>query len=151
MLPPEEVSKNFKSTEEPSAFPSGQDTSFQNLTPMPFRFTEEALPAVNVRLSPEKAKPEPPPSYMTTSSEIGKLGITETDLPMRWYGRQGAFTSSWVAPPATRVSTGLGTALDRSNFHPSQDQGWSGHLGLTDYNVANLKAATFVGAGPRQA
>ena len=119
MLPPPEVSKHFKSKEEPSAYPSGQDTSFQNLTPMPYRFTEKALPAVNTRLSPEKAKPEPPPSYMTTASEIGKLGLSETDLPMRWYGRQGQFTSSWVAPPATRVSTGLGTALDRSNFHPS--------------------------------
>ena len=119
MLPPPEVSKNVKSKEEPSAYPSGQDTSFLNLTPMPYRFTEKALPAVNVRLSPQKAKPPPPPSYMTTSSEIGKLGLSETDLPMRWYGRMGQFTSSWVAPPSQMVSTGLGTAMDRSNYHPS--------------------------------
>ena len=117
MLPPKNVLENMKSKEEPSAFPSGQDTSFQNLTPMPFRFTEEAPPAVNIRLKAEAKKPPVPPNYMTTSSEIGKIGVEETDLPMRWYGRSGIFTSSWVAPPATRVGTGLGTAMDRSNFH----------------------------------
>ena len=119
MLPPKEVSGRFKSKEEPSAFPSGQDTSFNNLTPMPYRFTEDALPAVNGRLETQKEKPPVPPTYMTTASEIGKLGVSETDLPLRWYGRAGQFTQSWVAPPSTRVSTGLGTALDRNNVHPT--------------------------------
>ena len=54
MLPPPEVLANFKSKEEPSPYPSGQDTSFKNLTPMPFRFTGEALPTVNERLAGEQ-------------------------------------------------------------------------------------------------
>ena len=99
-----------------------QDTSFSNATPMPFRFTDDAVPVVNQRLTQSIGKPSPPPQYMTSSSEVGKLGISETDLPMRWYGRAGAFTSSWVAPPKTRVSTGLNTAFDHSNVHPTADQ-----------------------------
>ena len=35
------------------------------------------------------------------------------------------------------------------SVHHIQDQGWSGHLGLTSFNVANLKAAAFVGKEPR--
>ena len=151
MQPPPEVAARFVSAESPSKVPCGQDTSFSNATPMPFRFTDDAVPVVNQRLTQSIGKPSPPPQYMTSSSEVGKLGISETDLPMRWYGRAGAFTSSWVAPPKTRVSTGLNTAFDHSNVHPTADQGWSGHLGLTDYNVANLSAASFVGKAPRTA
>jgi len=142
MLPPREVSDRFKSKEEPSNYPSGQDTSFQNLTPMPFRFTDNAL----VLQTPKKVEL---PYYQTTTSEVGKMPVGSVDLPMRWYGRSGMFTSSWVAPPKTKVSTGLNTAMFHSDIHPTQDQGWSGHLGLTDYNVANLKASTFVGKAPR--
>jgi len=144
MMPPPEVSEFFKSKEQPCNYPSGQDTSFQNLTPMPFRFTDSAL----ALQSP--ARMQAGPSYQTASSAVGQLPLQSTDLPMRWYGRSGMFTSSWVAPPKTKVSTGLNTAMLRSDIHPTQDQGWSGHLGLTDYNVSNLKAATFVGKGPRQ-
>jgi hypothetical protein len=147
MLPPEEITSRLQSKEEPSLYPSGQDTSFQNATPMPFRFTSDALDTVNKRL--ETSQKVASPTYQTSASEVGKLGITETDLPMRWYGRKGEFTSGWVAPPSSRVNAGLSTSLDRSNFHVTQDQGWSGHLGLTDYNVANLKASTFVGKEPR--
>ena len=147
MLPPPEVLAAMKSKEEPSAYPSGQDTSFKYLTPMPFRFTGEALPTVNER----HAGPKGPllPQYMTTAGEIGKLECEDPDLPMRWYGRSGMFTSSWVAEPKTRVSTGLNTSMDHSNVHHYQDQGWSGHLGLHSYNVANHKAATFVGKDAR--
>jgi len=147
MLPPSDVLARFKSKEEPSGYPSGQDTKFQNATPMPFRFTGDALPTLNERLSGEGKSVLP--HYTTNTSEVGKYGVTETDLPMRWYGRSGMFTSSWVAEPKTRVSTGLSTSMDHSNVHHGQDQGWSGHLGLTDYNVANLKASTFVGKEPR--
>ena len=94
MLPPPELLERFKSKEEPSTYPSGQDTSFKNLTPMPFRFTTEALGVVNERVAKEEGKPVMP-TYATTSHEVGKLGITDTDLPMRWYGRSGMFTSSW--------------------------------------------------------
>jgi len=147
MLPPPDVLDRFKSKEEPSPYPSGQDTSFKNLTPMPFRFTSDALSTVNERHAVPKAPVQP--MYMTTATEVGKLGVNDTDLPMRWYGRSGIFTSSWVAEPKTRVNAGLNTATDHSNVHHSQDQGWSGHLGLTDYNISNLKAAAFVGKGPR--
>jgi hypothetical protein len=147
MLPPPEVQQCMKSKEEPSPYPSGQDTSFKNLTPMPFRFTGEAIPTLNERQTSAKAPPLP--QCMTTACEVGRESINETDLPMRWYGRSGMFTSSWVAEPKTRISTGLSTSMDHSIVHHTQDQGWSGHLGLTSYNVANLKAATFVGKDPR--
>ena len=115
MLPPTEVLTRFKSKEEPASYPSGQDTSFKNLTPMPFRFTENALGAVNQR----HASPKKPmlPHYSTTAAEVGKLHLSETDLPMRWYGRSGNFTAGWVAPPKTRVSTGLNSSMDHSNVH----------------------------------
>ena len=113
MMPPHEVSDNFQSKETPSTYPSGQDTSFQNLTPMPFRFTEDALPLQAAK------KVEMLPSYQTTTSEIGKHVVESSDLPMRWYGRSGDFTSSWVAPPKTKVSTGLNTAIYRSDIHPT--------------------------------
>mgnify|MGYP006148462761 CR=1 FL=1 len=114
MLPPREVSDRFKSKEEPSNYPSGQDTSFQNLTPMPFRFTDNAL----VLQTPKKVEL---PYYQTTTSEVGKMPVGSVDLPMRWYGRSGMFTSSWVAPPKTKVSTGLNTAMFHSDIHPTCD------------------------------
>ena len=145
MLPPEEVSQNFISREEPSTVPCGQDTSFQHQTPMPFRFTASALDDVNKRHDSPKVVS---PIYATTSSEVGQLGLQASDLPMRWYGRAGHFTQSWVAPPSTCGRTGLTTAIERSNTHHSGDQGWSGHLGLNDYGP-NLHAASFVGRDPR--
>ena len=114
MLPPPEVAQNMQSTEKPSAYPSGADTSFQNPTPMPHRFTSDAVPTFNKRF--EKAK-EVNPCYHTTAGEIGQLSIAPTDLPMRWYGRQGLFTGSWVAEPKTKVNSGLNTGMDRSNAH----------------------------------
>jgi hypothetical protein len=60
------------------------------------------------------------------------------------YGLEGGFTASWVAPPATKVNTGLNTAMERSDIHPAFDQGWSGNLGLKDFNVANRQYSTFV-------
>ena len=146
MLPPKEVSDCFKSKEEPSPYPCGQDTSFQNATPMPFRFTDGALSTLNER---HKSEVVSPPQYTKTSSEVGKLPVNDTDLPMRWYGRSGIFTSSWVAAPKTKVNAGLNTSMDHSNVHHVQDQGWSGHLGLTSFNVANLNAASFVGKEAR--
>jgi len=115
MLPPPEILGNMKSKEEPAAYPSGPNTSFHNLTPMPHRFTEEALPAVNVRHE-EPAKDEHP-CYTTTAGEIGRLPMEGSDLPMRWYGRSGIFTSGWVAEPKTKVNSGLNTGMDRSDIH----------------------------------
>merc|ERR1712070_496710 len=146
MLPPPGVAQNFKSTEEPSPYPSGPNTSFHNQTPMPYRFTEGAMPVTNEHC--EKIK-EPNPCYQTTASEIGRLPVEGTDLHMRWYGRAGTFTSGWVAEPKTKVNTGLNTGMDRSDIHHNFDQGWSGHLGLTDFNVANQRSGTFVGKAPR--
>ena len=45
--------------------------------------------------------------------------------------------SALLCLPLTRTSRGTLCAR-------RQDQGWSGHLGLQDYNIANLKAASFV-------
>ena len=139
MQPPADIQSRFSSSEKPSACPSGQDTSFQHPTPMPYRFTEESLTAQAdtdaAMRSPRKADP---PNYQTTASEVGKHSVQGTDLHMRWYGRAGAFTNSWVAPSSTIVNASLNTAMDRSNVHPTHDQGWSGHLGLTDFNVSNL-------------
>ena len=116
MLPPPEVLSTFKSKEEPSKFPSGQDTSFSNPTEIPFRFTEGSMD-VRKTMSPTK-KPDNP-NYMTTAQEVGKLDAVETDMPMRWYGRNGQFTSSWVAESKTMTRSGLGTAIDRSDVHPT--------------------------------
>jgi len=146
MLPPPEVLANMKSKEEPASYPSGPNTSFHNLTPMPHRFTEEALPDVNKRHDEGK---EEHPCYQTTSGEVGRLAMTGSDLPMRWYGRSGMFTSGWVAEPKTKVNSGLNTGMDRSDIHMNYDQGWAGHLGLTHYNVANLSSSKFVGKAPR--
>ena len=56
-----------------------------------------------------------------------------------------------MAPPKTKVNTSLNTAMDRSDVHPAMDQGWSGHLGLTDYNVANRQYSKYVSRPPRKA
>jgi len=146
MLPPPEILANMKSKEEPAAYPSGPNTSFHNLTPMPHRFTEEALPAVNKR---HEAVKEEAACYHTTSGEIGRLEMQMSDLPMRWYGRSAMFTSGWVAEPKTKVNSGLNTGMDRSDIHQNYDQGWAGHLGLTHHNVANLASSKFVGKPPR--
>lgn len=116
MLPPQEVSQHFVSKEQPAPYPSGPNTSFHNLTPMPYRFTEDALPVLNEHHAPEKVK-EQSACYHTTSSEIGRLPMEGTDFPMRWYGRAGTFTSGWVAEPKTKVNTGLNTGMDRSDIH----------------------------------
>jgi len=147
MLPPPEVAARFASKESPSKYPSGQDTSFLNETEMPFRFTEASIEAAKAN-SPTKSPAKSPqkllPNYQTTSAEVGKLSMESTDLPVRWYGRNGMFTSSWVAPSKTMTSSGLSTSIDRSDYHHTQDQGWSGDLGLKDYNIANLASASFV-------
>eukprot|EP00322_Chrysochromulina_rotalis_P031861 CAMPEP_0115876046 /NCGR_PEP_ID=MMETSP0287-20121206/25438_1 /TAXON_ID=412157 /ORGANISM="Chrysochromulina rotalis, Strain UIO044" /LENGTH=148 /DNA_ID=CAMNT_0003331383 /DNA_START=9 /DNA_END=455 /DNA_ORIENTATION=+ len=146
MLPPPDVAARLKSKEEPSKYPSGQDTSFQNMTEMPYRFTKDSLETCKQNSPVRKSDS---PIYATSSSVVGQIHAEPTDMPMRWYGRNGMFTSSWVAESKTMTSSALSTSIDRSNVHPTQDQGWSGHLGLQDYNIANLKAATFVGQAPR--
>ena len=146
MLPPPEVAANIVSNERPPSHPKGPNTNFQYPTPMPYRYTEGSLSEHNARL--EGAKQEHP-IYATTTSEFGKIAIQETDFPMRWYGLEGGFTSSWVAPPKTKVNTGLNTAMERSDIHTVFDQGWSGNLGLKDFNVSNHTAAKHYGKPPR--
>ena len=114
MLPPPEVLQHMKSKEEPAAYPSGPNTSFHNLTPMPHRFTVGALDQINKRHTEEKVVH---PCYHTTSKEIGALNYSSSDLPMRWYGRTGNFTGGWVAEPKTKVNSGLNTGMDRSDVH----------------------------------
>lgn len=118
MMPPPDVAARFTSKEEPSKFPSGQDTSFQNATEMPYRFTEGSI-ITRAANSPPKAKKQLLPQYQTTSTEVGAVDVSETDLPMRWYGRNGQFTSSWVAESKTMTSSGLSTSIYRSDVHPT--------------------------------
>ena len=83
--------------------------------------------------------------YETSASVIGKLGLGATDFHMRWYGLEGAFTNQVTAGgmslPKHNTNTGLNTSFDHSDVHHTADQGWSGNLGLTDFNIANLGAA----------
>lgn len=104
----------MRSKEEPSSYPSGPNTSFQNQTPMPYCFTKPALPEINSRHENEK---ESHACYQTTAGEIGRLKLEDSDLPMRWYGRNGVFTAGWVAEPKTKVNSGLNTGMDRSDIH----------------------------------
>ena len=53
-------------------------------------------------------------------------------------------------PSPNQVNTGLNASMDRSDFHSTFDQGWSGHLGLRDHNIPSLHAASFVGRPPRR-
>ena len=109
---------------------------------MPFRYSENSLPEHNFRHTVAKQEH---PIYATSNSEIGKLQLQHTDLPMRWYGLEGAFTSQWnAALPKTRVATGLNTAMDRSKINHEFDQGWRGNLGVTDFNIANREYSTHV-------
>lgn len=136
MMPPKDVSENMLHPEAPPTHPCGPNTNFQYPTPMPFTFQDGALSTHNS--SKHGLQKMEHPIYVTSTSEIGKLSLQHTDLHMRWYGLKGDFTSGWdSAPSKTRVNTGLNTAMDRSDFHPTFDQGWSGHLGLTDFNIAN--------------
>mgnify|MGYP004159925347 CR=1 FL=1 len=56
MLPPPEIDANLRSVEDPSPYPSGPNTSFHDPTPMPARFTEEAVPALNKQRQEEKKR-----------------------------------------------------------------------------------------------
>lgn len=142
MMPPEVVAEQMVHPEAPPTHPKGPNTNFQYPTPMPYRFVPDSLDKHNKRH--EMAKQEHP-IYTTTSSEIGRLPIQYTDFPMRWYGTEGAFTKSWGdVLPKTKVNTGLNTSFDRSKFHHDYDQGWRGNLGLTDFNIANHEASTYV-------
>ena len=70
-----------------------------------------------------------------------------SDFPIRWYGLRGEFTTSFFLGgqgPKSKVNSSLNSAMDRSDFHHVYDQGWSGHLGLRDYNIPSLGAANFV-------
>lgn len=142
MMPPAEVAAAMKHPEMPPDYPCGPNTNFQNPTPMPFRFDEGSLPQHNLSKT-SMQRPEHP-IYQTSSSDIGRLTMQGADMPMRWYGLKGQFTTAQAPPealPKTRVNTGLNTAMDRSNVHPTFDQGWSGHLGLTDFNIGSLSYA----------
>ena len=55
-----------------------------------------------------------------------------------------------MALPKTRVNSGLNTSFDHSDVHHAMDQGWSGHLGLTDFNIANRESSKFVVRAPRK-
>ena len=90
-----EIDANLRSVEDPSPYPSGPNTSFHDPTPMPARFTEEAVPALNKQRQEEKKRKQLNPTYHTTTSEIGSLDISASDLPMRWYGLRGEFTNAF--------------------------------------------------------
>lgn len=151
MMPSLKTSEYVQSVQDaPSG--SGANVNFHDPTPMPFRFQAGSLKSHNKRH--ELTKPENP-SFSTTSSEIGKLSLMESDLHMRWYGKRGGWTK-WHSvqlndgqgvDPKTRINAGLNTAMDRSDIHDSFDQGWNGRLGLYDYNLPNMQYASFVAKG----
>lgn len=124
-----------------ASYPCGPDTSFQDKTPMPHKFTSEALPAHNSRH--ENQRPVNP-CYITSSSDIGRLSMSVADLPMRYYPSDNRFTANYFlggANPKNNVNTGLNTAMDRSYVHHTYDQGWSGSLKLGDHNISSLSYA----------
>jgi len=147
MMPPPDVAKRMVHPEAPPTHPCGPNTNFQFPTPMPHRFEASSLPQQNARLATAKAEH---PIYATSSSEIGKLGLQASDLHMRYYGLEGEFTRQWdSALPKTRVATGLSTSMDHSKHHHAFDQGWSGNLGLTDFNIANREYSMHCVRQPR--
>ena len=153
MMPDEELKKYFKSSEEPAPFPSGPNTSFLDPTPMPRRFTADSLSSHNYRHTKAGGAKAQDPTYSTTTSEIGKLPLQAADFPIRWYGLRGEFTTAFFLGgkgPASKVNTSLNAAMDRSDFHSTFDQGWSGHLGLRDHNIPSLNAAYMMGRPPRR-
>ena len=130
MMPPMPVANCMVHPEAPPTHPTGPNTNFQYPTPMPYRYSEDSISAHNSVRDNKKVEH---PIYSKSSDVIGKLNMQATDLPMRWYGLEGTFTSQWnSALPKTRVATGLNSAMDRSKFHHEFDQGWKGNLGLTD-------------------
>eukprot|EP00962_Isochrysis_galbana_P038041 scaffold13431_cov126-Isochrysis_galbana.AAC.1 len=127
--------------ERPKGYPSGPNTSFADPTPMPFRFQESSLAQHNQRYATHKKQH---PCFETSSADVGKLPLSSTDFHMRWYGLEGRFTNQFYlggARPGQKVGTGLSTAMDRSSVHHAMDQGWSGKLGLKDYNIGSLHMA----------
>ena len=151
LMPSKELAANFVDTEKPPDYPCGPNTKFNVPVPMPYRFKEVSLHKHNARLETMK---EEHPIYATTTSEFGKLGIQFSDLPMRWYGLAGEFTTrctaGGMALPKDKVSTGLNTSLDRSKFHHEYDQGWRGNLSVKDFNIANKEYSSFVTTKPRR-
>merc|ERR1712087_169097 len=103
--------------EKQMPYPCGADTSFQDPTPMPFRFTADALDIQNAR---NKDKPPENPCYQTTASDIGKLSLEQTDINMRYYPMDNRFTAKFFlgnSEPKKKVNSGLNTAMDRSFVH----------------------------------
>ena len=143
LMPEEDELDAFKQKlqlEKPKGYPSGPNTNFADPTPMPFRFKQEALEGINQRLNKVT---HIHPCYSTTTGEYGRLGMSPSDLHMRWYGLEGKFTTQFYlggATPTQKVGSGLVTGLDRSRAHHKYDQGYSGHLGLTDHNIASLSS-----------
>jgi len=139
MMPPQTVASNMKHPEAPPTHPCGPNTNFQYPTPMPFTFDPNSLDKHNTAKR-NMQRPEHP-IYQTTSSEIGRLELQNSDFHMRWYGLNGHFTDyssvKGMALPKTRVNTGLNTSMDHSDVHHTFDQGWNGSLGLSDFNIAN--------------
>jgi len=142
LMPPTAQSEDFgQSHERINSYPCGPDTSFGDPTPMPFRFTDKALADMNQRHADQKPIN---PCYATTSSEIGRLPIEKSDLPMRYYPMDTRYTTKFFlgnAEPKTMVNTGLNTAIDRSFVHATMDQGWAGNLGLKHHNISSLSYA----------
>jgi len=142
LMPPEVDKPTFGLMHEHVApYPCGPDTSFQDQTPMPFRFTADAVPEFNKRHENELPVN---PCYVTSSSDIGKLSMSTADIPMRYYPCANVFTTKFFlgnAHPKTNVNSGLNTAMDRSFVHHKFDQGWAGSLKLGDHNISSLSYA----------
>mmetsp|Transcript_1946 Transcript_1946/g.4951 ORF Transcript_1946/g.4951 Transcript_1946/m.4951 type:complete len:173 (-) Transcript_1946:112-630(-) len=81
------------------------------------------------------------PMYSTTSHEIGLRQPTIAQLPTKWFAQSGTFSKEFMNAnrfgESRKTFTTLNTAMSRSKFHHSLDQGWRG-----DAHSAFLYAST---------
>ena len=142
LMPPEEKKGDFAASHEKIIpYPSGANTSFQDMTPMPYRMTPASLSDHNKR---NESAPPVNACYSTTASEIGRLSLEPSDLAMRYYPMDNRFTTKFFLgnnEPKKGVNTGLNSAMDRSFVHHTMDQGWAGNRKLTDHNISSLSYA----------
>lgn len=79
--------------------------------------------------------------YSTTSHEIGLRAPTIAQLPTKWFAQSGTFSKEFMNATkfgeSRKTFTTLSTAMTRSKFHHSLDQGWRG-----DAHSAYLYAST---------
>mmetsp|Transcript_24614 Transcript_24614/g.62309 ORF Transcript_24614/g.62309 Transcript_24614/m.62309 type:complete len:235 (-) Transcript_24614:246-950(-) len=67
-------------------------------------------------------KKEQHPLYETSNNSYGGKAPTGMDLPLRWHGREGDFTKTFLG--GQFKDNGLTTAVTHSRVHPELDEQW---------------------------